>query len=92
MEYKVRQWIGPAVFIYLGLATTAGVVGSIDESGQPGIPGAVRRQRSTGLGGLLTVLMMGLANMREQRIRGPAERAKVLDPNEAPGSGHDPSA
>jgi hypothetical protein len=65
--HNARRWLTKFTFVYLGVATLAGVIGStasVDASAYRWLFGV-----SAGFGGagLLTVLLMGAANIRTQQ-------------------------
>jgi hypothetical protein len=83
---RVRRWIGPLTFVYLGVATAGGTIGSVTT-----LSGMVDRWLfaltcGAGAAGLVTVLLMGHANIRGQRARADSAQADRLDPDEKPAS------
>jgi hypothetical protein len=80
VDFRVRRWISPASFCYLGLAACAGMAGSISSLNEGAYGVLFALSIGTCVGGLLTVLLMGTENIRQQRQRAASARAVELDP------------
>ena len=79
VDARVRRWMGPMTFVYLGAAVAGGLVGATGPRAPFGrlMFGVTAGATS---GGLLTVLLMGWENLRQRRALAPQRRAQLLDP------------
>ena len=87
VDFRVRRWISPASFVYLGLGTVVGIAGSIGSLDAGAYRLLFASSVGAGAGGLLTVLLMGAENINQQRRRAAAARAMELDPGPSERSG-----
>jgi hypothetical protein len=69
VAHRVRAWISPPAFVYVGTATAAGVAGSIATLGDDAYHWLFALTVGPGAAGLLTVLAMGWENLEAQRQR-----------------------
>jgi hypothetical protein len=81
VDYHVRRWLSSRSFVYLGAATTIGLAGAFDARAVAGHRWLFALSVGAALGGILTVLLMGRANIAQRHTRGPKARAHVLDPH-----------
>lgn len=81
VEHRVRRWISSMSFVYLGLAGVAALAGTIGTLPAVAYPFLFALSVGPGVGGLLTVLLMGRENVTQQRKRAAAARAIELDPD-----------
>jgi hypothetical protein len=77
---RVRRWIGPFTFMYLGVATAGAALGSVGTVTYGLARWLFALTCGAGAAGLLTVLLIGNANVGFQKARSAAATADKLDP------------
>jgi hypothetical protein len=79
VAHRARRWVGPLTFVYLGVAVVAGVAGSTTSVGSGAYCWLFGFSVGAGAAGLLTVLLMGAANIGAQLAMAVSARGETLD-------------
>ena len=85
VAFKVLKWGAPSTFVFLGVATAAGLLGSLTTLDNGAYRWLFALSAGPLLAGLASVVAMGWVNVSEQSTRAPATRAAELDPADALG-------
>lgn len=87
VAHRARRWAGTTTFVYLGAATVAPLVGTI--GGLSGFAARCMFAATAGAGAasLVTVLLMGAANISAQKDDSPAARAGQSSMDDVNGEG-----
>ncbi|HSZ06312.1 MAG TPA: hypothetical protein VK778_14085 [Solirubrobacteraceae bacterium] len=83
VAFRVLKWAAPATFVFLGVATAAGLVGSLTSLENGAYRWLFALSAGPLLAGLVSVVAMGWVNVSQQSTRAAAVRAAELDPDDA---------
>lgn len=87
VEHHVLRWASGRSFLYLGAATSSGLLGSIGSMSEDFQRCLLGLSAGAFVGSLVTVLLMGHSNIAQRRRLGAAARASKLDPRPSTASG-----
>ncbi|MEO6857928.1 MAG: hypothetical protein ABI323_04990 [Solirubrobacteraceae bacterium] len=85
VAFRVLKWAAPSTFVLLGVATAAGLLGSLTTLANCVYRWLFALSAGPLLAGLASVVAMGWVNVSQQSTRAAATRAAELDPNDALG-------
>jgi hypothetical protein len=85
VAFRVLKWAAPSTFVFLGVATAAGLLGSLTALDNGAYRWLFALSAGPLLAGLASVVAMGWVNVSQQSARAAATRAAELDPADALG-------